>query len=43
LLFEPLLLSIDELVLFLESNDETTSLLAEKQIVEKIRKYMKNN
>ena len=43
LLFEPLLLSIDELVLFLESNDETTSLLAEKQIVEKIHNYMKKN
>ena len=39
-LFEPLLKSIDQLVLFLESNDETTSLLAEKSIVEKIRKYM---
>ncbi|EFX85669.1 hypothetical protein DAPPUDRAFT_98611 [Daphnia pulex] len=39
-LFEPLLKSIDQLVLFLESNDETTSLLAEKNIVEKIRKYM---
>ena len=43
ILFEPLLKSIDELVLFLESNRETTSLLAEKNIVEKIRKYMKRN
>lgn len=42
-LFEPLLKSIDQLVLFLESNDETTSLLAEKNIVEKIRKYMKSH
>ncbi len=43
ILFEPLLKSIDELVLFLESNHETTSLLAEKNIVDKIRKYMKRD